>query len=221
MVMTCKMFFVVLCCIFMVPSSARENQQETVPQANFSTIPKSEHTRLAVLEGSLKNCSALDSSGFKSDNATGPEADSTAAADFTTRLTDMTSFKVHGSGTQLAEASLRARREGGSFKSQDVKNVSENSRPPRAPSVNRINGKIKLEIAGLFPITSFWPRKSPPEGLGVIPAVNLAIGHVNNHPDLLPRHFLDISGDDTRVSLLFLHQLRTSITSYNAEIFFV
>ena len=56
-----------------------------------------------------------------------------------------------------------------------------------------------LHIAGLFPVT---PRDSPEGqmGLGVIPAVELALEHVNSHPRILPGIRLNLEWNDTKVS---------------------
>ena len=56
-----------------------------------------------------------------------------------------------------------------------------------------------LHIAGLFPVT---PRDSPEGqmGLGVIPAVELALEHVNSHSRILPGIKLNITWSDTKVS---------------------
>ena len=56
-----------------------------------------------------------------------------------------------------------------------------------------------LHIAGLFPVT---PRDSPEAqlGLGVIPAVELALQHVNSHSRILPGIILNLTWSDTKVS---------------------
>ena len=58
-----------------------------------------------------------------------------------------------------------------------------------------------LHIAGLFPVT---PRDSPEGqmGLGVIPAVELALEHVNSHSRILPGIKLKLTWSDTKVSRL-------------------
>ena len=62
-----------------------------------------------------------------------------------------------------------------------------------------------LQIAGLFPVT---PRDSPEGqlGLGVIPAVELALNHVNSHPRILPGIKLNLTWSDTRVCNLYESQ---------------
>ena len=65
---------------------------------------------------------------------------------------------------------------------------------------NKYNPKY-LHIAGLFPVT---PRDSP-EGqmeLGVIPAVELALEHVNSHSTILPGIRLNLEWNDTKVCSL-------------------
>ena len=56
-----------------------------------------------------------------------------------------------------------------------------------------------LHIAGLFPMS---PRDSPEGklGLGVIPAVELALEHVNSHSGILPGIKLNLTWSDTKVS---------------------
>ena len=65
---------------------------------------------------------------------------------------------------------------------------------------NKYNPKY-LHIAGLFPVT---PRDSPEGqmGLGVIPAVELALEHVNSHSRILPGIRLNLEWNDTKVRSL-------------------
>ena len=59
-----------------------------------------------------------------------------------------------------------------------------------------------LHIAGLFPVT---PRDSPEAqlGLGVIPAVELALQHVNSHSRILPGIKLNLTWSDTKVGKFY------------------
>ena len=54
-----------------------------------------------------------------------------------------------------------------------------------------------LHIAGLFPVTA--DSKEGQIGLGVLPAVELALQHVNAHPHILPGYDLNIIWNDTQV----------------------
>lgn len=61
-----------------------------------------------------------------------------------------------------------------------------------------------LHIAGLFPVT---PRDSEEGrvGRGVIPAVELALQHVNLHPRILPGITLNLTWSDTQVTNAHFH----------------
>ena len=54
-----------------------------------------------------------------------------------------------------------------------------------------------LHIAGLFPVTA--DSKEGQIGQGVLPAVELALQHVNAHPYILPGYDLNIIWNDTQV----------------------
>ena len=56
-----------------------------------------------------------------------------------------------------------------------------------------------LHIAGLFPVTPRDSREGQ-MGLGVIPAVELALEHVNSHSTILPGNKLKLTWSDTKVS---------------------
>lgn len=56
----------------------------------------------------------------------------------------------------------------------------------------------KLFIAGFFPTSTSIPEGAI--GRGVIPAVNLALQHINNSPLVLRGYHLDIVYNDTKVN---------------------
>ena len=58
-------------------------------------------------------------------------------------------------------------------------------------------GKQKIHIAGLFPMSG--SDKGGSIGRGVLPAVRLALNHVNKHPYILPNHQLELIHNDTKV----------------------
>ena len=58
--------------------------------------------------------------------------------------------------------------------------------------------KPEIYIAGLFPISG--TRGEGDIGRGVLPAVNLALEHVNAHQTILPHHELKLIHNDTKVS---------------------
>lgn len=60
------------------------------------------------------------------------------------------------------------------------------------------NGKGRIVIAGLFPLSDNVPEVTI--GRGVRPAVDLALEMVNEKSDLLPNHYLDIVDNDTKVT---------------------
>ncbi len=66
------------------------------------------------------------------------------------------------------------------------------------------SGQTKyLHIAGLFPVTA--DSVEGEIGQGVMPAVELALQHVNAHPDILPGYDLNIIWDDTQVKYNYIH----------------
>ena len=58
--------------------------------------------------------------------------------------------------------------------------------------------KPEIYIAGLFPISG--TKDEGDIGRGVLPAVNLALEHVNTHRTILPHHELKLIHNDTKVS---------------------
>ena len=60
-----------------------------------------------------------------------------------------------------------------------------------------------LHIAGLFPVTA--DSVEGEIGQGVMPAVELALQHVNAHPDILPGYNLNIIWNDTQVKYNYIH----------------
>ena len=69
----------------------------------------------------------------------------------------------------------------------------------RITECNHGNGKGRIVIAGLFPVSDNIPEATI--GKGVKPAVDLAIKMINENPDLLPNHHLDIVDNDTKVCI--------------------
>ena len=62
--------------------------------------------------------------------------------------------------------------------------------------------KKAIYIAGLFPVSEGIPEGAM--GRGVLPAVQLALDHVNNHTGLLDDYHLEIIWNNTEVSAPFL-----------------
>lgn len=58
-------------------------------------------------------------------------------------------------------------------------------------------GKLTLHAAGFFPVSSKIPQGSI--GRGVIPAVELALQHINDSPKILRGIHLDLVWNDTEV----------------------
>lgn len=59
-------------------------------------------------------------------------------------------------------------------------------------------------ITGLYPMTTGNTTRGHQEGNGVLPAVNLAIRHVNEDPPLLTDHKLGIVKHDTKVRMILI-----------------
>jgi hypothetical protein len=69
---------------------------------------------------------------------------------------------------------------------------------PSAAAVSRSKaGKLTLHAAGFFPVSTKIPEGSI--GRGVIPAVELALQHINDSPKILRGIHLDLVWNDTQV----------------------
>ncbi len=68
-----------------------------------------------------------------------------------------------------------------------------------------ISAREPIHIAGLFPVTGEADEAGGGGviGRGVLPAVHLAVDHVNTHRDILPNHELRLIYNDTKVSRVF------------------
>ena len=85
--------------------------------------------------------------------------------------------------------------------SQDVKPEIANLRisSENAPEYSALKQKdLTLYAAGFFPVSSSIPEGAI--GRGVLPAVELALQHINDSPKILPGIHLDLVYNDTEVS---------------------
>ncbi len=63
---------------------------------------------------------------------------------------------------------------------------------------NNRSHRTLLHIAGLFPMSRH--KGVDQVGIGVLPAVKLAMEHINNDHSILPKHKLNMVWNDTQVS---------------------
>lgn len=68
-------------------------------------------------------------------------------------------------------------------------------------NVGNSTKKATIHIAGLFPLSHDQPEGAI--GRGVLPAVQLALDHVNNNTDILKGYQLEMEWNDTKVRSTF------------------
>ena len=82
--------------------------------------------------------------------------------------------------------------------------LRKTSSPSSSTSSKSINKKrLTLHAAGFFPVSSKIPEGAI--GRGVIPAVELALEHINDSPKILRGIHLDLVWNDTEVSWTFFY----------------
>ena len=74
----------------------------------------------------------------------------------------------------------------------------------------RVEAAQNVYFAGFFPMTG--ENKEDISG-GIMPAINLAIRHINDSPDILPNYKLDMLWNDTKVENKDLHLNTHFLTS--------